>query len=353
MKNLIWIVAAWAGILQAAPSDTCKQETWVTNGPVHAIAQAGNTIYIGGEFTRVGPYTGGGVPIEASSGSALAKFPKVNGFICAVCPDGNGGWYIGGLFNKVDGIQLNNIAHISSNGSVDASWNPDANCIVYALTVSETTVYAGGIFTSIGGQSRNRIAALDATTGNATSWNPDANWYVNALAASGTTVYTGGLFTSIGGQPRNRIAALDALTGNATSWNPDANWDVYALAVCGTTVYAGGYFPSIGQGIGHSYFAQFGDFNPDPIMSPVKQYSAFSFSVAGLDGRLLYVLPKPNHVSLRIYSINGRLIQEPVNMWQKAGYYSISMTPMAAAGAYLAVFKAGSYYQRKLINMMR
>jgi hypothetical protein len=27
--------------------------TWMANGPVHAVIREGNTIYIGGEFTRV------------------------------------------------------------------------------------------------------------------------------------------------------------------------------------------------------------------------------------------------------------------------------------------------------------
>jgi hypothetical protein len=36
----------------------------VTNGEVNAIVPAGDKIYIGGNFTQVGPYTGGGVPID-------------------------------------------------------------------------------------------------------------------------------------------------------------------------------------------------------------------------------------------------------------------------------------------------
>ncbi len=110
-----------AGAIQAAPpTDTCKQETWLTNGLVNAIVPAGDKIYIGGRFTRVGPYTGCGVPVNASTGAPAATYPKVNGTVYAVCADGSGGWFIGGSFSLVGGVARRNLAHIISGGSVDA-----------------------------------------------------------------------------------------------------------------------------------------------------------------------------------------------------------------------------------------
>jgi trimeric autotransporter adhesin len=254
MRKLSLLVFALSSLMHAqVPPDTCTQQTWVTNGSVRAICQAGYIIYIGGLFTRVGPYTGCGVPVSASTGTAETKFPKVNGTIHAVCPDGNGGWYIGGIFTKVNGVARNNIAHVAANGDLNPLWNPDGNGQVLSLVRSGITVYAGGSFSSIGGQTRNRIAGLVAaigtatTGGTATAWNPGANGGVQALAVSGTTVYAGGSFTSIGGQARNFIAALDSTTGTATTWNPSANnGDVLSLVVSGSTIYAGGQFTSIG-----------------------------------------------------------------------------------------------------------
>jgi len=259
MSRFVALVFA-AGVLGAfapgraqAQSSIPREETWVTDGMVSAIVRTVDSVYIGGNFTHVGPYTGCGTPLDVSTGRVQVPFPKVNGIVWACVADGAGGWFIGGEFTRVGNWERYGIAHILSDGSVHPAWNPNAGGTyphVRALAVSGSTVYAGGSFTSIGGQSRHYIAALDAATGNATAWNPNAGGYsprVFALAVSGSTVYAGGGFGSIGGQPRNGIAALDATTtGTATSWNPDKEGSVFALAVSGSTVYVGGDFTSIG-----------------------------------------------------------------------------------------------------------
>ncbi|MFC3907881.1 delta-60 repeat domain-containing protein [Legionella dresdenensis] len=183
---------------------------WVTNERVYAILPdlANNVIYLGGDFSYVGPNTGYGVPIDSGSAQPLAAFPRVNGSVYAVISDGNDGWYIGGTFTQVGGITRNRIAHILSDYSVDTTFDPNANNSVYALALSGSTVYAGGLFTTIGGQARRGIAALNASDGLATSWNPNANSFVYALALSGSTVYAGGDFTAIGNQITQGFAVL-------------------------------------------------------------------------------------------------------------------------------------------------
>ena len=53
---MIGIVGAML-VLAVSPASaalsTTPDSTWMTNGPVHAVIQVGNTIYIGGEFTKV------------------------------------------------------------------------------------------------------------------------------------------------------------------------------------------------------------------------------------------------------------------------------------------------------------
>src|SRR5436309_487649 len=210
--------ASW-GVTGAANAQVIRQDFYVTDGTVHAVALSGNTLYIGGEFGRVGPSTGGGIPIDKASGTPASGFPKVLGSVIAVASDGAGGWYIGGGFTTVGGMPRSNLAHILADNTV-SPWDPSVSGVVATLVVNRTTVYAGGVFSSIGGQARNYLAALDATTGLAPTWDPNPDGQVNALAVDGTTVYAGGYFTSIGGQARNDLAALDAATGLATAWNP-------------------------------------------------------------------------------------------------------------------------------------
>jgi hypothetical protein len=89
-------------------------KTWVTNGPVYEIVDTGDTIYIGGKFTQVGPRTGPGVGIDVTSGKST-HLPEVSGgfaHVWAVVADGGGGWYLGGSFTRVGGVARLNIAQI-------------------------------------------------------------------------------------------------------------------------------------------------------------------------------------------------------------------------------------------------
>jgi hypothetical protein len=230
----------------SASADQLDNSLWETNASVNAMVQSGNTLYIGGYFTYVGPHTGSGVPLDATSGAPVDAYPEVaGGYVNAVLPDGSGGWYIGGSFTRVGSVPRNRLAHILADNSLSA-WDPDANGSVSVLMVSGGTLYVGGDFTGVGGQARNRIAALDLTTGLATAWDANADGTVLALAASGNAVYAGGRFRAIGGQARSRIAALDAATGLATTWDPGADSTVAALAAAGGVVYAGGDFANTG-----------------------------------------------------------------------------------------------------------
>jgi len=74
-------------------AQTVDEKLWVTNGSVSAVVRDAATIYIGGDFTQVGPLTGGGAPLDAANGAALLSFPKVVGTVYAVISDGAGGWY--------------------------------------------------------------------------------------------------------------------------------------------------------------------------------------------------------------------------------------------------------------------
>lgn len=247
-------------VVAASLSDT-PDRTYVTDGAVNAVVRAGNTIYIGGLFGRVGPRTGPGVEV-ALDGTETSGFPAVSGAgpsysggattgLRAVVADGSGGWYLGGLFTHVGGSARTNLAHIRADHSVDPSFNPTADGGVNALTLSGSTLYVAGMFTLIDGQPRSNIAALNTADGSLTGFDPYADRQVNALALSsdGMTVYAGGTFATIGGQPRTAIAALDATTGAATAtFNPSLSGglpSVDALAISGSILYVAGNFNAV------------------------------------------------------------------------------------------------------------
>jgi hypothetical protein len=248
-----------------------SQSTWITNGIVDAIVVRGGNCYIGGSFSRVGPYSGHGAPVD-SGANPLSGFSTVNGSVMAVAPDGGGGWYIGGSFTSVGGIGRGGLAHILQNGALDSAWDPHPiygnvwgyshshiNAIT-ALAVSGGNIYVAGNFTSIGGQILTGLAVLDAT-GAAKAWNPGGSIMSNlkymegveALAVSpdGGAVYVGGAYSfTLGGQTFSNLIALDATTGNVnTKWMPNPDGGVAGLAVRpdGGAIYAGGYFQTIGS----------------------------------------------------------------------------------------------------------
>ena len=292
---LLALVAALCAIVPArdARAQTADPEVWAADGWVFALATLGNSIYLGGAFSYVGPTTGNGVALDPATGERTQGWPRFDGPVYCAVADGAGGWYVGGDFLRVGGVARERLAHLRADGSL-APFNPGVDGPVRAMALAGTRlviggafanaggaarpriaafdratglvaswvnagadgevrvllnesgwIYAAGSFTTIGGQSRNRIARLHPASGSVNSWNPDANGEVRALVVAGSVVYAGGSFTSIGGQPRLRLSALDVGTGAATAWNPAPNGAVTALVADATALYAGGSFSTI------------------------------------------------------------------------------------------------------------
>lgn len=222
-----------------------------TDGAVYALAETNNVLYLGGAFRSVGLRTGGGVPVDITTGEAEPVYPKFNGTVQVAISDGAGGWFVGGAFTLVGESVRSNIVHIRSDRSVNPAWSPAiGGGSVQTLWLTNGTLYVGGSFTNVNGQTRNRLTALDAVSGSLLAWNPDANGAVNALAVYGTNVYLGGEFSNVGGQTRNRIAAVNHTTGALATWNPGASGStsasVNAFEISGGRLFVGGYFSSIG-----------------------------------------------------------------------------------------------------------
>ncbi|WP_134529783.1 hypothetical protein [Cryobacterium serini] len=206
------------------------------NGVVWSQAIVGNTVYVGGEFTRARPAGAAAGTSEVSRNNLMAynlstgvmtSFnPSVNGVVRAITasPDGSR-IYVGGGFSTVGGVSRSRLAAFSTaSGALLSDWTPTANGTVRALGTFGSTVYAGGSFTSASGQSRQKAASFSASTGALGTWKgtiPDGA--VNALTISpnGDRVVIGGSFTSYNGAraPGYGMAATNSSTGAAVAWN--------------------------------------------------------------------------------------------------------------------------------------
>ena len=214
---------------------------------VLALAVTGSSVYVGGTFTSIGGQSRNHLAaIDATTGTAMAWNPGVNGLVNSVVA--NGAVFAGGQFTGVGGVSRNNLAAIYATTGAVTSWNPGANATVNMVVAHGNTIYVGGDFSQVGGQSRPRLAAVDPLTGNVTSWNPVANSNVLALVVRAGKVYFSGLFGMVGGQPRNRLAGVDSATGALLPWNPSPNAgsQVSCVAADGQVVYVGGSFTTIG-----------------------------------------------------------------------------------------------------------
>ena len=234
-------------MIETAPSIT---ETWGTDTQVLAVANLGDTVIIGGTFSRVGRLTGGGTQVDRLSGAFAGPTPKVSGTIMAVVSDGKEGWFIGGSFSAVGGLERRNLAHILSGGRV-SPWAPNPDGSVRALALDDRTLYVGGDFSTIAGRTRSCLAAFETNFGRLTGWNPHVSGVgflsteVTAIAVGRDRVFVGGDFAAIGTESRLNLASIGSRSGRAFSWNPDPDARVEALVLAGQTLYVGGEFSHV------------------------------------------------------------------------------------------------------------
>ncbi len=226
---------------------------WVTDGPVYEVAKSGNTIYMAGNFTYVGPRTGCGIVVDAVTGKLTSPSKtRINGLVFAAIPDQQGGWYIGGTFNQVGAVRRNGLAHLLPDGSLDENWNPkltsfNADPLIHALCLSGNVLYFSGIFDQVEDEYRSNLAAVDVTSGRPTPWAPFLfDGYTHGIAVHNNLVYLAGSFNQVHGEQRQGLAALDATTGDVSSWNPGANGEVRASLLAGNQLFISGHFTSVG-----------------------------------------------------------------------------------------------------------
>ncbi len=280
------VVPATAGAVlpQPPPARPLPSQAFVTNDTVNALARSGDTLYLGGDFTRIGPPTGGGTVLDPATGLRAAQFPDVRGTAFAIVPDGAGGYYVGGHFTHVGGLPRKNLAHVLGSGAVDPLFGPYVDNDVLALALDGGRLYVGGDFLHVGETIRRRIAALDPATGVVIgAFNPGADQSVQDLAVAGSRMFVNGRFTGIAGHSRSGIAVLNTHDGELDP-NFDAvpNGQVDAVLALGSRFYVGGTFTEV-SGRSRAGLAAFdiATGNLDPTFSPSTNGNVYHLATDG------------------------------------------------------------------------
>ncbi|NBW81459.1 hypothetical protein EBR21_06865, partial [bacterium] len=229
-----------------------------------------NSLYAGGSFTKVGAtdasrivklHTNG-----PSVGTPFAGFPTGSGFnstVRAIAKDPAGNSvYVGGEFSMYDGNPHARLVKLNSNGLVDSLFATGngftlsslGSASVNALLVNGSSLFVGGEFDGFKDEPVGRVVKLDSAGELDTAFDVGngPNQPVLALALRGSDLFVGGHFTSYAGNSgAQRLARVSALNGElATDILYNINGTVRALAVDAIGgVYAGGSFTTVNGAI--------------------------------------------------------------------------------------------------------
>jgi hypothetical protein len=218
------------------------------NDVVRAVVYAGDTIYVGGQFTTATDANGVVRPrnhvaaLDSSTGRLRAWNPNADGTVWSIAVAG-GDVYLGGDFTRVGDRPRSRLAKVAANGgAVAGDFVHRANRTVRAMTVADGSLYVGGQFSTVDGRPRGRLAAFALASGRLRAgWTPSANGTVSGLEAGpADRVYAGGRFSRINGRSGSGFAAaLASGTGRLVSaFDPATSYDVRDLEVAGDVVYA-------------------------------------------------------------------------------------------------------------------
>ena len=237
------------------------------DGVVYAQEVVGNTVYVGGSFTKARP--AGAAPgtnetpranllaYDLTTGELIASWnPGANNTVLDIKKSADGTRiYVAGMFSKAGGAWRYRVAAFdTATGALVTNWAPEANGRIDGLAVTESAVYLAGEFTTINGTQRTKVAAVSTTTGAVTGFtaNVQGGYGAKAVVVSPdrSKVVVSGSFTSVNGStnPGRGITALNASTGaimpwamNSTLFNSGTAAAMYSLTSDGDSVYGTGF----------------------------------------------------------------------------------------------------------------
>lgn len=258
----------------------------VLDGQVNAIAQVGNMIVLGGEFTRVRSATSTTelprtnlVAFNATTGAISSTFqPNPTGEVTAVIPAADGtSVYVGGSFNAIAGAATPSLARIRvSDGAPVAGFTvPAISGRVKDLRLVGNRLWLAGTFTHVGGKRQPALATVNATSG---AFDP----YMS-LALAG--VHNGGNTTIVKMDVNPQGTRLVGI-GNVDTLQGVQNHQIFMLDLSGSTAqpadWQTNFYTSSCSSAFTSYMRDL-DFSPDGSYFVVSTTGAYGGSSGGCD----------------------------------------------------------------------
>jgi hypothetical protein len=202
-----------SGLPATVSSDPLPTAQIDSAGVVWSQAVVGNTVYAGGNFTKARPAGAAAGTSEVTRSYLLAYnvttgvltsvAPALNAQVLSVVASPDGATlYVAGDFTRVGSTTRNHVAAFSTSNGALTSFNPNTNNGVKAIFATQSTVYLGGSFSSVGGKTRHGSSGVDATTAVPTAFDPIiTGGSVRAITgkSDGTRIVLGGAFNSVNG----------------------------------------------------------------------------------------------------------------------------------------------------------
>ncbi len=322
-----------AGVAGLANGFSTERDT-----EVRALAQAGQRMFVGGNFARVNRYTTKtSVPqsylaaFDVKTGEYISDFtPKLNGKVNAIAKLPNGDIAVGGEFTTVNGVARAGLVVLDPNtGEIVSSWpskleqrasSGTVGGTVTGLSVSGDWLYASGVFTHVSGGTSGFVYAKRGVRMKVANGQPDSKWnpafngtpiFVEASKA-GDRVYFGGFFTAMndGATPARFFAVVG--TGTTATAVGGLQAPVFSASNAyqqtgieiGDRFYLGGSEHSfftydrsnmqlVGSNITRNDVGAGGDFQASTADGDVVYSSCHCILSNNYEGSILYSAPQP------------------------------------------------------------